>query len=275
MKKVSTSFKPKVSSVTRKAKNSAVVTTTSASDAERGASGARALVMTVTGMDCPSCASKLTRALLTIPSVTDVKVNSFAAQASLTYTEGIVLPGDIAKRSTTLTGFKCEVVEEVKAEIQGNRVRGMRIVVGGSDVVWDNVEMPKGAEIIGVRRSVNGPDTILDILYDSAIIRPRSVVAAFANWGGTFLPTPKPKAGEQAGKELRVLFLRTIASACLCIPVLVFTWAPLSPPSGNPHIYGGCSLALASLIQIFIAAPLYSSSLRSLFFQRLIDMDLL
>lgn len=240
-----------------------------ASVAELGASETKTLAMTVNGMDCPQCGTRLSKALLSIPSVKDVKVNSFTAQASLVYTEGLVTPEEIAKRATTLTGFACEPVQEVRAE---GKNKMMRIaVVADVDVSWEKLPLPMGAT---VRVMTPSPSrhTVLDVEYDSSIIQPRSVLQAFSEWDGEFLPTPKQRVSDQASKQLRILTRRTVISALLCIPVLVFSWAPLPD---NPIVYGGCSLALATLIQSFIAAPLYSSALRSLFLQRIIDMDLL
>jgi len=56
-------------------------------------------------MVCPSCEGKVTTALLTIPSVQNVRVHTFTGQASLTYKERIIEPGKI----TELTGFACIV----------------------------------------------------------------------------------------------------------------------------------------------------------------------
>ena len=234
---------------------------------ERGGSEIRNLVLSVHGMDCPSCASKLTKALLTLPSVTNVKVNSFTDQATLMYKEGVVLPENVAKRASELTGFTCAVLQEVRVE--GN-CKTMRVIVPDKDVSWEKTNLPPSVTVMAMRRQQTM--NILEIEYDAAVIQPRSVLAAFAPWEVSFLPTPKPKASDQAAEELIALLRRTLASASLCIPVLVFAWAPLP---ARPNVYGGCSLALATLIQSFIAAPLYSSALRSLFYQRLIDMDLL
>lgn len=235
---------------------------------ELGASETKPLVMTVNGMDCPSCAARLTKALLTIPSVKDVKVNSFTAQASLVYTEGLVIPEEIAKRATMLTGFACEPVQEVRAE---GKNKMMRIaVVQDVGVNWEKSALPMGVTVRMMKPSPSG--MVLDVEYDSSVIQPRTVLQNFSKWGGEFIPIPKQRVSEQASKELRILFRRTTISAILCIPVLVFSWAPLPD---NPIVYGGCSLALATLIQSFIAAPLYSAALRSLFLQHIIDMDLL
>ncbi|EJD43748.1 heavy metal translocatin [Auricularia subglabra TFB-10046 SS5] len=226
------------------------------------------MVMSIEGMDCPSCANKVTRALLSIPSIGDVKVNVFAGQATLAYTDGVVFPSDVARRAEELTGFTCAVLREVLSQ---GEFRLMRIRVPSTvDVSWEKAALPSGVLVKSFRAEREG--TVLDVEYNRLAILPRDVVGAFSRWGGIFVPTPKVRIGEQAEKELRVLFIRATISALLCLPVLVFSWAPL--PS-RPIEYGGASLALATLIQIYAAAPIYSAALRSLFLQHILDMDLL
>ncbi|KAA1470301.1 heavy metal translocatin [Dentipellis sp. KUC8613] len=255
------------------------------SDTELGAKDVRPLVLSVHGMDCPSCASKLTRALLTLPSVANVKVNMFTDQATLTYAEGLVLPEVIAKRAGDMTGFKCAVLEEANISQEGS-MKTMRIGIPntsstsaswdvGMDLDAEKLDLPKGTRVHSIKQSssISQGQIILEVEYDGSVIQPRAVLAAFEPWDGTFLPTPKPAPGLQASLELRSLFYRTLLSAIFCIPVLVFSWAPLPP--AHTTVYGAMSLALTTLIQTLIAYPLYSSALRSLFFQHLIDMDLL
>ncbi|TFY66263.1 hypothetical protein EVG20_g4834 [Dentipellis fragilis] len=255
------------------------------SDTELGAKDLRPLVLSVHGMDCPSCASKLTRALLTLPSVANVKVNMFTDQATLTYAEGLVLPEVIAKRAGDMTGFKCAVLEEANINQEGS-MKIMRIGIPntpstsaswdvGMDLDTEKLDLPKSIRVHSIKQSssVSQGLIILEVEYDGSVIQPRTVLAAFEPWEGTFLPTPKSAPGLQASLELRSLFYRTLISAVFCVPVLVFSWAPLPP--AHATIYGALSLALTTLIQTLIAYPLYSSALRSLFFQHLIDMDLL
>ncbi|KZV93124.1 heavy metal translocatin [Exidia glandulosa HHB12029] len=239
-----------------------------AADVERGGGKRLTMLMSVEGMDCPSCASKVTRALLSIPSVRDVKVNVFAAQATLGYSEGLAFPFDIAKRTAELTGFACGVMEE---SIPQGEVSVLRIRVPPTlDISWEKASLPPGVSIKSQHPSVEG--TMLEVEFNTLSILPRDVVAAFSRWDGVFVPTPRVRVSEQADKELRSLFRRSFISVLLCVPVLIFSWAPL--PS-HPVAYGGACLALATIIQVYVGSPIYSASLRSLFLQRILDMDLL
>ena len=212
-------------------------------DAELGGGQIRTLLLSIQGMDCPSCTHKVTAALRTIPSIQDVKVNSCTGQASLTYKEGIVEPVDIAKRTAKLTGYVC-VVDSDSAQLE-RRHRILRVVL--SAVAKPSEKLPKlplGVEILNTSYTISG--TVLDVQYDASIIGPRTVVDSFTAIGGSFLPPSKSNAGLQASKEIYNLFVRTLISAILCIPVLVFAWAPIKP---HPIVYGGISLFLATCIQ--------------------------
>ncbi|KAF8270445.1 hypothetical protein EI94DRAFT_769256 [Lactarius quietus] len=237
---------------------------------ERGGGQNRTLLLSIQGMDCPSCARKVTTALLTIPSVQDVKVNSFTGQASLKYKEGVAEPGKIAKRTTDLTGYAC-VVDPAQLEGRHRLLRIALPTVSGSESPATEVsKLPLGVEILYTSRTASG--MILEVQYDASIIGPRTAADSFAAIGGTFLPPSKSIASLQAAKDMCNLFVRTLISFILCIPVLVFAWAPIQP---HPIVYGGISLFLATCIQICVGGPLYSTASRSLFMQRTLDTDAL
>lgn len=235
---------------------------------ERGAGRKVSMLMSVQGMDCPSCASKVTRALNTVPSVSDVKVNSFSGQAALSYLDGAVLPTAIAKRISDLTGFTCSVLEEERYE--GQR-RVLRVALPLSlAAAFDQADLPPHVTIRSSTACTG--QLMLDIEYDSAAIKPREVLGIFSSFSGVVLPSAKRDDAGVAQKELMALLYRTTISALLCIPVLVFSWAPIP---AHPVAYGACSCALTTAIQAYVASPIYSSGLRSLLLQHILDMDLL
>ncbi|KAH9067564.1 heavy metal translocatin [Lactarius vividus] len=235
--------------------------------AELGDSQNQTLLLSIQGMNCPCCAHKVTTALLSIPSVQDVKVNIFIGQVSLTYKEGITEPVNIAKRTTELTGYACVIPS---AQFEGSR-RILRIALPTVSRFSTKVpKLPFGVEILNTSSTTSG--TILDVQYNPMIVAPRTVVDSFAAIGGSFLPPSKSTASLQASREIYNLFIRTLISFILCIPVLVFSWAPIQP---HPIIYGAISLFLATCIQICAGGPLYSTAFRTLFLQHTLDTDAL
>ncbi|KAF9644074.1 heavy metal translocatin [Thelephora ganbajun] len=234
--------------------------------AERGAGvERRKMIMSVEGMDCPSCAARVTKALDTIPSVTQSKVNTFAAEATLMYDMGTISPDEIAQRVTGLTGFTCKLQQELREE---DLVKTLWISV---PIKWDDSELPNGVAIKS-RKLTKNKGNLLEVQYDSTTIQPRDVVAAFELWDGEYVPLEQVREPSQASKELWRLLRRTALSVIATIPILIFAWAPLPK---HPILYGSISLALATFVQVYVALPLYRSSFHSLFLQRIIDMDLL
>ncbi|KAI9441708.1 hypothetical protein H4582DRAFT_2073850 [Lactarius indigo] len=235
--------------------------------AELGGGRNRTLLLSIQEMSCPPCAQKVMTALLSIPSVQDIKVNTFTGQVSLTYKEGLIEPGKIAKRTTELTGYAC-VVDSARLEESHRKLRIALPTVSGSSTKVP--KLPLGVEILDTSSYTSG--TVLDVQYDPTIVAPRTVVDSFAAVGGSFLPPPKSIASLQASKEIYNLFIRTLISFILCIPVLVFAWAPIKP---RPIVYGAISLFLATCIQICAGGPLYSMAFCSLFLQHTLDTDAL
>lgn len=242
------------------------ITQTSIDLAERGAGAdRRKMIMSIEGMDCPSCAVRVTKALNKIPSVTQPKVNSFAAEATLMYDIGSISPEEIAQRVTVLTGFTCKFEQELREE---DLLKTLWVSV---PVKWDDHELPIGVSIKS-RRLTKNKGNLLEVQYDSTLIQPRNVVAGFEPWDGEYIPLEQIREPSQASKDMWLLLRRTILSTVATIPILVFAWAPLPK---RPVLYGSISLVLATFVQFYIALPLYRSSFRSLFLQHVLDMDLL
>jgi cation transport ATPase len=216
-------------------------------------------------MNCPSCATKLTRALLKLPSVQDVNVNTFTGQTSLTYREGFIFPSTIANRATKATGFLCEVVDESRLE---GKHRILQIKFQTTTVLPP--VLPPGVVILKASRTESS--VVFEVHFDAAVIQPRSVLDIFGPLGGSFLPPSKANASAQVSTEVTSLFRRTVISAVLSIPIMVFSWAPLQP---HPIVYGAISLFLATCIQFAVGAPLYYTGFYTLFVQHILDMDVL
>ncbi|KAF9515925.1 hypothetical protein BS47DRAFT_1391242 [Hydnum rufescens UP504] len=231
-----------------------------------GCGQTRPMMMSVQGMDCQACAIRLTKALLTLPSVADLKVSLFSGQATLTYLDGAITPENIARRATILTGFRCEA----RAFTETTKDKRIAVQVSTTDTLLD-AKLPAGVVIRSVQKHESG-GAILELEYDAGITQPRDVVSAFASWHAVHIPRSPMDETDEAKKTLMSLLQRTIISVICCIPVLIFSWAPIPP---RPIVYGSVSLVFTTIIQLYVAAPLYSSAFRSLFFQRTMDMDLL
>ncbi|KAF8603900.1 heavy metal translocatin, partial [Ceratobasidium sp. AG-I] len=215
-------------------------------------------------MDCPSCSPRVVRALTGMPSVADCTVDVFAGRATVTYHPDRVLAVEMARKVQSETGFRCDVVEDrVVGDVrEGPGRRRMRMRLGRG--VGEKRVAVEGVEVVREER-----DGVVEVEYGG---NPRDVLEAFAPWDATYVPPAQTPQMDSAQREVYRLLKLTVVSAILCIPVLVLAWAPLPP---RPTIYGGVSLGLTTLIQGYVARPIYISGFRALVAQHTIDMDLL
>ncbi|CAE6481189.1 hypothetical protein ACGC1H_003485 [Rhizoctonia solani] len=220
------------------------------------------VTLLVLGMDCPSCSPRVVRALNSLPSVGECHVDVFAGRATVTYHPDHVDTTEMTRHVTASTGFQCQIVQDGPVGA-GGPTRRMRIQL-------DQPMDEKDLDMEGVRIAREEQE-LIEVEYQVGL-NPRDVLAAFKSWGGVYVPPAQESSIDSAQREvLRLLHLTTV-SAVLCFPVLIFAWAPLPP---HPAIYGGISLALTTLIQVYVARPIYVSGIRALTVQRTIDMDLL
>jgi len=237
----------------------------------------RLMRMSIQGMDCPACGKRVVRALNVIPSVREPKVNVLSGEATLLYSDAAVMPAEIARLTSTKTGLRCEAIEDrdnaiMKSGVAASRIRRLKVQV--------NAIPPEGASSISVPHGVTNHSAkrsrkdrwILDIDYDPNLIQPRAVLANFAQFDGVHIPQPQSSTSEAVRKDLMNLLVRTAISIICCIPVLILSWAPI--PS-HPITYGSINLVFTTVIQVYVAEPIYSSALRSAIFLRILDMDTL
>jgi heavy metal translocating P-type ATPase len=230
-----------------------------ATDLEKGLSGKEHVVLSISGMTCTGCETKLKRTLGTIVSVQNLKTSLVLARAEfdLDLSTGSVI--DVMKHLERTTEFKCERV--------ANQGSNIDIIVPGDPSSFVKQHWPDGVTDM----------TIVDnktvyVAYDPKIIGARDLVQK--GWGSPInLAAPRPDLTLEAGsKHVRHVEYMTLLSIALTIPVLVLAWAPLPK---KEIAYGSASLALATIVQVIIAGPFYPTALKSLIFSRMIEMDLL
>lgn len=110
------------------------------------------------------------------------------------------------------------------------------------------------------------------ITYDAKRVGARDLLEGHFEASARLAPPRANPALGAGASHVRKTAYMTALSAVLTIPVLVLAWAPLAP---HEILYGAVSLALATVVQVVVAGPFYPSTLRSLVFSRIIEMDLL
>lgn len=227
-------------------------------DVEKGTSGIEHIALSITGMTCTGCETKLQRILGVLPPITNLKTSLVMARAEFNLDTASMSPESVMKHLERATEFKCE-----RISTQGSYLD----VIPGN--VKDFLDQPPPLGVDDMQMIGKG---IVRIKFDPKVIGARTLIKGNAIYPCQLAP-PSADPGLAAGsKYVRKMGYMTFLSIILTIPVLILAWAPLED---RPIIYGAISLALATVIQFIIAGPFYPKVLKSLIFSRVIEMDLL
>ncbi|TKA63848.1 hypothetical protein B0A55_10907 [Friedmanniomyces simplex] len=228
-------------------------------DIEKGISFREHVSLSVEGLTCTGCETKLYKALHDIRGVGNLHTSLVLSQAEFDLDEQACPVNDLVKAVEKATGFSCQRLSSTGQYLD--------VIVHADAKAFVERKYPVGITLM----SVLGPREIR-VTFDPTIIGARAVLeAAFGSELelSAHRTTPDLETGQ---KHVRRTAWVTLLSAVLTIPVLVLAWAPLDP---RPVVYGAVSLALATAVQFLIAGQFYVSALRALVFTRIMEMDLL
>ncbi|KAK3295118.1 E1-E2 ATPase-domain-containing protein [Chaetomium fimeti] len=218
------------------------------------------VILSISGMTCTGCETKLVRTLGTHPAVKNLKTSLVLSRAEFDVV-GAASVVEVMKHLERTTEFKCERVTNKGSNLD-------LIAPGGDAAAFVDRPWPGGVTEVRVadKKTVN-------VSFDGKVIGARDLVNHGWDDGPIDLAPPRPDLTLEAGsKHVRHMGYMTLLSACLTIPVLVMAWAPL--PERKIE-YGSASLALATVVQFAIAGPFYPKALKSFIFSRIIEMDFL
>ena len=228
-------------------------------DVEKGPSTFEHVILSVQGMTCTGCETKLSKSLSSIPSVMNLQTSLVLSRAEFDIDATAISPKDAIAQLERMTGFKCESVTVKGQELDV-------LIVGNPDGLL-NQPIPPGVTNLSLV-----DDKTIRIYYDAELVGARDLLEKGFSSQLQLAPL-RPHSSIAAGnKHVRKVGLRTFLSIVLTIPVLILAWAPLPR---HDLVYGSISLALATIIQVLIAGPFYPSALKSLLFTRVIEVDLL
>ncbi|KAF2022389.1 copper-translocating P-t [Aaosphaeria arxii CBS 175.79] len=236
-------------------------TLTGRSDPERGLSGKEHVILSISGMTCTGCETKLSRTLSTLPAITRLKTSLVLSRAEFDLDTSMSSAEDVVKHLERTTEFKCERVTNNGSSI---------------DFIVDNpIDYVKGDWPQGVLEMKAVDKKIIRVDFDPKVIGARDL--SEKGWYNPMqLAPPQADPTLHAGaRHVRNVGFATLVSIALTIPVLVLAWAPLSDKEAKKITHGSISLAFATIIQIAIAGPFYPKALKALVFSRVIEMDLL
>ncbi|KAJ1051899.1 hypothetical protein FZC28_6694g2573 [Saccharomyces cerevisiae] len=226
---------------------------------EAGSTGTEHIVLSVSGMSCTGCESKLKKSFGALKCVHGLKTSLILSQAefNLDLAQGSVK--DVIKHLSKTTEFKYEQISYHGSTID--------VVVPYAAKDFINEEWPQGVtELKIVERN------IIRIYFDPKVIGARDLVNEGWSVPVSIAPFSCHPTIEVGRKHLVRVGCTTALSIILTIPILVMAWAPQLREKISTI---SASMVLATIIQFVIAGPFYLNALKSLIFSRLIEMDLL
>lgn len=228
-------------------------------DVEQGIAIIEHVTLSVEGLTCIGCENKLLRSLDMASGIHNLQTSLIMSQAEFDIDARAGSICEIIREVEKATGFTCRRVNS-----QG---QSLDVLVPGDVKDFVNQKRPYGVEKLVAldKRTVR-------VVYDAKLIGARDLLES--TFDATIrLASPSPSAELESGRRhVRKTAYMTALSAVLTIPVLVLAWAPLPQ---HEIMYGAISVALATIVQIVVAGPFYSSAFRALLFTRVLEMDFL
>ena len=234
-------------------------TNTDEIDIERGPATLEHVALTVQGMTCTGCETKLSRSLRDIKSTTNIKTSLVLSRAEFDLDLGAISVEDAIAQLQKATGFSFESYVDKGQE--------MDILTPGDPHLFVKQKMPLGVtEMYVVNKNT------VRICYDANVVGSRDLVENKFDGPLQLAPLKADPSLAAGNRHVIHVGILTIISIVLTIPVLVLAWAPLPK---HEILYASISLALATIIQGVVARPFYPAALKALIYSRVIEMDLL
>ncbi|UPX17781.1 P-type Cu(2+) transporter [Ascochyta rabiei] len=228
-------------------------------DIEKSGIGNQHIVLSISGMTCTSCETKLRRIMATLPYISKLRTSLILARAEFDINTSVATVEEVIRHLARTTEFKCELISD-----QGS---SLDFVCSGDSATVAHGQWPHG--VINVR-SLDRNTVRVD--YDADVVGARDLIENGWDRPMQLAPMRPDPSLDAGGRHVWHTGLVTLLSACLTIPVLIMAWAPLLD---REIAYGSASLALATIVQVCIAEPFYLKAIKALFFSRVIEMDLL
>ncbi|RDA94995.1 hypothetical protein CP533_0147 [Ophiocordyceps camponoti-saundersi (nom. inval.)] len=263
----SASFSSSSSSYSRHDEKKDMPTTFFKADDDQGhdlekAQGLEHVTLSVDGMTCSGCGAKMERVLKAIPGVSTVRVNfvmgsvDFYIDSSRSSLDGVVRAAERA------SGFHCT---RMSAEDQT-----IDLLSHGSSAkaLANNTSL-----LAGVKEATVMNKKVVRLTYDPAIVGARALMRDVGPYT-TGLAPPIDDPGVSSGKRrLRDRLIKTIASACFTIPVVVMAWSEKKLVDARTE--GVVSLVLATMVQLIAVPDFYIPAIWALIRSRSLEMDML
>lgn len=224
------------------------------SDVEHGTAHEQ-VVLSVSGMTCTGCSTKMRNVLDAMPGLHKPKVTFVSGTAAFELDSSVAKLDEILPLIEHRTGFKCSRI------LEGYQHVDLQMTSQAAKQLEDS----RQEGIVSITKTKQKSHRIT---YNPLIVGARDLVPP-----GTSLALPiADPAIAKDNKRLLQMTWYTIVAAALTIPVVVLNWAPNPVP---PQTRGIISLILATFVQAIAVPEFYAQAIKSLVFSKVIEMDML
>ncbi|KAL1388475.1 E1-E2 ATPase-domain-containing protein [Phyllosticta capitalensis] len=236
------------------------------SDLERGSPVYEHVKISVGGMTCSGCENRLRKALERIPALKDIKTDLVLMQAQFRVDLARTSVDDVLAEVRHMTPYSVERLASESEE------RFLDVIVDSPRDVNQN-NLPDG--IVDVeqhgKENKNGKTT-MRITFGPNASHHRNLLEKLGLQDPILAPIPLPSSVAVGRKQLDKEMYYFSLAAVLTIPVLILAWAPIH---ARRLVKESISLVLATIVQLVAAWEFYPSAIKTLYYTRTPDMDLL
>ena len=230
-------------------------------DLEKGILEVEHLIISVQGMTCTGCEKSLSKALTSMQAVSNIKTSLVLGRAEFDFRadSADISVAETIKTIEKMTGFTCS-----KMILSGHE---LNLIVEDPTLYIGHKDLPNGISDIAVLDS-----RTIRVTYHPEVLGARDLIGNPFFELAKLAPMVDPPIIASGRAHLRLMLFKTLVSTVLTLPVLIMAWAELPP---REIAYGAASLVLATIVQVYIAGPWYTSAFKALFFSHLVEVDFL
>jgi Cu2+-exporting ATPase len=215
--------------------------------------------MTVEGMTCSDCASKLENSLKTFQGTSDVRINFIRGRTDLHYDPTITNPEDILGKARGATGFG---ITEIRQGAKGS----LEVLVekqNGTALKSLHVDGLFGVEALN--------KSTVRVNFDPDTIGARDLFRRIEPLSQGLAPAVPETTSDGQG-QFRLLAAYTACATALTLPAVILAWAEDLVSKCTQAIV---SLPLATMVQLLAIPIFYKPALRSLVLHHALELDML
>jgi len=227
-------------------------------DVERVA-GAEFVSLSVNGMTCNDCASKLERTLKSLPGISNVRVNFIGSQADLNLDKATLTIDEMIHSVAKATGFQ---ISQIVGSDESLELLASRASIDAINLL----NIPGVINVDPVGRAK------IRVVYDPIVIGSRDLVYKIGDLSQGLAPVERDGALAANRKKFYDLLIKTILAAVFTIPVVVLAWGETLVSQKTRSIV---SFPLGTLVQLLAVPVFYHPALRALFLYRTLELDML